>query len=112
MAKNNSTPTDRCTIIWIGLLVGLGFYAADIIIDVLVFRSGTFIEELLNPTFHEIWMRTSVLLVAVAFAIYVQLLLRREREASVGRQTVCNLLSFSLPRFTFSRMSLADLVQT
>jgi hypothetical protein len=32
--------------------------------------------------------------------------------ASVGRQTVCNLLSFSLPRFTFSRMSLADLVQT
>jgi hypothetical protein len=31
--------------------------------------------------------------------------------ASVGRQTVCNLLSFSLPRFTFSKMSLADLVQ-
>ncbi|MBT4521339.1 MAG: MFS transporter, partial [Halieaceae bacterium] len=30
---------------------------------------------------------------------------------SVGRQTVCNLLSFSLPRFTFSKMSLADLVQ-
>jgi len=32
-------------------------------------------------------------------------------DPSVGRQTVCNLLSFSRPRFTFSRMSLADLVQ-
>ena len=78
MAKNSSAPS-RYTIVWIGLLVGLGFYVADIIIDVFVFRSGTFIEELLNPTYHEIWMRTSVLLVAVAFAIYVQLLLRRER---------------------------------
>ena len=34
-----------------------------------------------------------------------------EKGASVGRQTVCNLLSVSLPRFTFSRISLADLVQ-
>ena len=32
-------------------------------------------------------------------------------DASVGRQTVCNLSSFSLPRFTFSSMSFADLVQ-
>lgn len=32
-------------------------------------------------------------------------------QTSVPRQTVCNLLSFSLPRFTFSRMSVADLVQ-
>jgi len=38
--------------------------------------------------------------------------LMKTLTSSVGRQTVCNLLSFSLPRFTFSRMSLADLVQT
>jgi hypothetical protein len=31
--------------------------------------------------------------------------------ASVPRQTVCNLLSFSLPRFTFSSISVADFVQ-
>ena len=92
MAKNSSTPS-RYTIVWIGLLVGLGFYVADIIIDVFVFRSGTFIEELLNPTYHEIWMRTSVLLVAVAFAIYVQLLLRREREASERTKTAERFLN-------------------
>jgi hypothetical protein len=80
MDKNNSTPSGRYTIIGIGVLVGIGFYVADIIIDVFVFRRGTFIEELLNPTYHEMWMRSSVLLVAVAFAIYVQLLLRREHS--------------------------------
>jgi hypothetical protein len=31
--------------------------------------------------------------------------------SSVGRQTVCNLLSFSRPRLTFSKMSLAEAVQ-
>jgi PAS domain S-box-containing protein len=78
----DSTPPVRYTVIWIGLLVGLGFYVADIIIDVFVFRSGTLSEEILNPTFHEVWMRTGVVIVAVAFAIYVQILLRREQKIS------------------------------
>ena len=78
----DSTPPVRYTIIWIGLLVGLGFYVADIIIDVFVFRSGTLNEEILNPTFHEVWMRTGVVIVAVAFAIYVQILIRREHKTS------------------------------
>jgi hypothetical protein len=37
----DSTPPVRYTVIWVGLLVGLGFYVADIIIDVFVFRSVT-----------------------------------------------------------------------
>ena len=81
MAKSNNTFSERYTIIGIGLLVGFGFYIADIIIDVFVFRSGTLIEEILNPTYHEVWMRTTVLFMAVAFAIYVQLILRREHKA-------------------------------
>jgi len=93
MDKNNSTPSERYTIIGIGFLVGIGFYVADIIIDVFVFRRGTFIEELLNPTYHDMWMRSSVLLVAVAFAIYVQLLLRREREASERTKTAEKFLN-------------------
>ena len=35
----------------------------------------------------------------------------RYRVASGPRQTVCNLLNFSRPRFTFSRMSFAVAVQ-
>jgi PAS domain S-box-containing protein len=90
--KGSTSPV-RYTIIWIGLLVGLGFYAGDIIIDVFVFRSGTLSHEILNPTNHEVWMRTAVFLVAVAFSIYVQVLLRREQITRQQAVTAENFLS-------------------
>jgi len=93
MPKNNSTPSGLYTIIWIGILMGLGFYAADIIIDVFVFRSGTLKEEILNPTNHEMWMRTTVFILAVSFAIYVQILLRREHESSERAKTAERFLN-------------------
>jgi len=104
MANKGSTPPVRHTIIWVGLLVGIGFYIADIVIDVFVFRSGTLLEEILNPTYHEVWMRTSVLLVAVAFAIYVQILLQRERETSERAKTAetfLNSIVDNIPNMVF-----------
>ena len=91
--NKDSTPSVRYTIIWIGLLVGLGFYVADVIIDVFVFRSGTLNEEILNPTYHEAWMRMTVFIMAVAFAIYVQILLRREHETSERAKTAEKFLN-------------------
>ena len=93
MAKNNITHAGHYTIVWIGIFVGIAFFVVDIIMDVFVFRSGTLIEELLNPSYHEMWMRTSVFIVAVPFAIYVQILLRREREASQRTKTAENFLN-------------------
>jgi PAS domain S-box-containing protein len=85
--KNNRSLTVQYSVIWIGLLVGLGFYVADIALDVFVFGEGNLTEQILHPTHHEMWMRTSVLLVAVCFAIYVQILLKRQHEASERAQT-------------------------
>ena len=93
MDNNNRTPPVSYRILWTGLLVGLGFYVADILVDVFVFRSGTLREEILNPTNHEIWMRTTVVLVAVAFSIYVQVLLRRERETGERARTAERFLN-------------------
>ena len=93
MTKNNSVPPERYTIIWIGLFIGIGFYVADIIIDVFVFRSGTLQEEILHPSYHELWMRTIVCIVAVAFAIYVQILLRREQQISERAKTAERFLT-------------------
>jgi hypothetical protein len=73
--------------------VGLGFYVTDILVDVFVFRRGTFIEKLINPTYHEIWMRTAVLIVAVAFAIYVHILLRRAHKISEEAKTAERFLN-------------------
>ncbi len=93
MTKNDSTFLKRHSVLVIGLLVGLGFYFADIVIDVFVFRSGSLKQELLNPTYHEVWMRTAVLIVAVAFAIYIQRLLRRERQAGERTKTAEDFLN-------------------
>jgi PAS domain S-box-containing protein len=83
----------RYTVIWIGLLVGIGFYVADIVIDVFVFGNGTLTEEILNPSYHEVWMRTSVLIVAAAFAIYIHILLSREHAISNRAKTAETFLN-------------------
>ena len=93
MFKNSNTHPERHTIIWLGLLVGLGFYIADIFIDVFVFQSGTFQEEILNPSHHEMWMRTSVFILAVSFSIYVQILIKREHESSERAKTAEGFLN-------------------
>ena len=83
MAENTrSSFSGRYTLVWVVLLVGFGFYVIDIVIDVFVFQSGTLQEEIFNPTHQEIWMRASVFLVTIAFAIYIQYLLRREQQTS------------------------------
>ena len=92
--SRNINPSDRYTIIWLGLLIGIGFYAADVIIDVFVFQSGTIKEEIFSPSHHEIWMRFSVLITAVAFAIYVQILLRREQVTSKRAKIAENFLNY------------------
>lgn len=68
-------------------MIGIGFYAADVFIDVFVFQSGTIEEEILNPSNHEVWMRLTVLITAVAFAIYIQHLLNRENITKKRAET-------------------------
>ena len=58
MTKKEGAFSGHNTIIWIGLLIGLGYYVADIFIDVFIFRNGTLIEETLSPVHGElIFMR-------------------------------------------------------
>jgi hypothetical protein len=105
MSKKDVSPSVNYTIIWIGLLVGLGFYVADIIIDVFVFGEGTLMEQILDPTYHEMWMRTCVLLISVTFAIYIQILLGRQHAAVVRvkkAETFLNSIIDNIPSMVFS----------
>jgi PAS domain S-box-containing protein len=72
-------PAPRYTLIWVGVLLGVGFYIFDVLIDSLVFNTGTVRELLLHPTAHELWMRLSVLVFATGFGIYAYTVLRREQ---------------------------------
>lgn len=87
MANHDSVPPARHSLIRTALLAGLAFYFADVIIDVLVFRKGTLIDQLLNPGYHELWMRAGIFILIVAFAIYIQMLIRRAQEASGRTRT-------------------------
>jgi PAS domain S-box-containing protein len=104
MAEKNNTPAMRYNIIWIGLLIGIGFYIADIIVDVFVFHSGPLVHELVNPTYHELWMRISVFVVAVGFASYVQFVLNREHETgkrAKTAETFLNSIIDNIPNMIF-----------
>jgi len=104
MAENSSMPSLRFNIVLIGLLVGIGFYVADIIINVFVFRNGTLIKEILNPTNHDIWMRTTVFLLAVIFSIYILILLKRAKISGERAETAekfLNSIFDNIPNMVF-----------
>ena len=75
-------PAPHYGLIWMGVLAGVGFYFLDAFVDSVLFNEGALRDQLLHPSGSELWVRTCVLVLAVAFASYAQLLIRREHETS------------------------------
>ena len=75
-------PAPRYGLIWLSVLAGVGFYFLDAFVDSVLFGEGALRDQLLHPSASELWTRTCVLVLAVAFASYAQLLIRREHETS------------------------------
>ncbi len=84
--KNDSTSTiasaPRYTLIWIGMLIGIGYFFIDAIIDASLFNLGTIQDQLLHPSTAELWMRLSFLAMSTCFGIYAFSIIRRERVAN------------------------------
>ncbi len=76
-------PVPRYTLIWIGVLIGVAFYLSDALIDSVLFNVGTLPDQLLHPTWHELWMRLIVLVFSTGFGIYAFTVLRREQATSM-----------------------------
>jgi len=92
------------TLLWLGLLFGAGFYAVDVLVDAYVFRTGVLDELLLHPSVHELWMRFSVLFIALFFSSFAYLQLKRERLAAERAQTAerfLNLVIDNIPDMVF-----------
>ena len=79
-------PAPHFTLIWWGVLIGVGYYFIDAIVDTMWFNEGTLREQLLHPATHDLWMRLSVLVISVGFGIYAFKLQRRERAISAQEQ--------------------------
>ena len=98
MAIKNSSAVNHSLVpshklVWLGVFFGMGFYIADALIDAFVFNEGLLLDQLLRPGHHEIWMRLSVLAVAVAFGTYAHILFRREQATAEQAQTAEKFLN-------------------
>jgi|GEM_PF-6883315 len=89
--KDASTLTtvsaSRHSLLWLGVLVGVGFYIVDVLVDTVLFSEGSLREQLLHPSASELWVQTCVLLLAGALGMYAQFLLGRERATSECAKT-------------------------
>ena len=97
-------PASHYGLIWLGVLAGVGFYFIDAFVDSVLFNEGALRDQLLHPSPSELWMRTCVLLLAVAFATLVQLLLRREHatgERAETAETFLNSIVDNIPNMVF-----------
>jgi PAS domain S-box-containing protein len=86
-------PAPRYSLIWLGVLAGVGFYFVDALVDAMLFNEGILRDQLLHPSGPELWVRTCVLLMAMTFAIFAQQLLNRERATSERARTAETFLS-------------------
>ena len=93
LAASGNRPAKPRSLIVIGFAFGIAFYVIDILIDVYLFQRGKLIDQLLHPELHETWMRFSIVFLAVAFASYASLLLRKTQSAATRAQTAEKFLS-------------------
>jgi PAS domain S-box-containing protein len=67
------------------ILIGIGFafllWILESAIHVIFLGEGTFIQQLVSPDSHELWMRTLTFAIIILFSIYAQILFNREKDA-------------------------------
>ena len=80
-------PPARLRLVWLGVLFGLVFYSFDSVVDAYLFGQQDLFGELLHPTPLELWMRLTVLVLAVAFGGFADILVWRERRAARRART-------------------------
>ena len=79
-------PAPRYTLIWVGVLIGVGFYIVDVLVDAVLFNKGTVLDQLLHPSAHALWMRLSFIGFSTCFGVYAFTVLRREQAARAREQ--------------------------
>ncbi len=91
-------------LVWLGGLIGVGFYVIDAIVDVYLFDEGNLVDQLFRPTPFEWTMRLTVLTIALLFSTYAQTMLHRAQaamqEARISRKFLDSIVE-NLPGMIF-----------
>ena len=87
--------TSRASKVILTLSVVLGFLAGvlDVFIDALVFGEGSILDQLLRPTLFEVYIRGTMLTIAVVVGLFVSRTTVRLEKAIEEVQTLRGLLS-------------------
>ncbi len=90
------TPLNMCKkwkLVCLSGLLGAGFYIADVCVDVYLFQEGKLIDQFLHPDPIELWMRFSVIFVALAFGTFAQIMVHRADAATNKARTAEKFLN-------------------
>jgi two-component system sensor kinase FixL len=91
--KNHQARPAPGTLLWLGVICGAAFYLFDALVDAYIFSRGDVRTLLLHPGGHELWMRFSVIFMAMLFAVFGYLMVKREYLATERAITAEKFLS-------------------
>jgi PAS domain S-box-containing protein len=70
---------DKFVLIGIGLAIFYWIFET-VVIDVLIFREGTFIERIIPPDPHDLWLRLLVVFLLIMFGFFAQFAINKHRR--------------------------------
>jgi len=81
----------------LGICIGISFWFLESFIHAVIFKHGSFTEELLPLSdIHEIWMRTIICVLFILFGIYAQVVVNKRRALEKEREKIIAELQKSL----------------
>ena len=92
ISNANKVITDRFILIGVGLAVFYWIFESGI--HTFVFHSGSFLDQILLSSAHELWMRLVVCFILILFSVYAQITVKQLRQAKVKLQQSHDELEF------------------
>jgi PAS domain S-box-containing protein len=74
----DAAPASGRSLVWLGVLIGVAFYAADAAVHAFIQGRGSFVGQLFQPDIGALLLRLGVLALALALGVYADRRLRRE----------------------------------
>ncbi|MGC9307351.1 MAG: PAS domain S-box protein [Thermoplasmatota archaeon] len=85
MVHNRSRPLLQGTLIWLGILAAVVYWIMEAAVDAVFFAGQPFVEELVSPAPHEMWMRSIGAGLLVVLGVVAQMLMNRKGWAEGER---------------------------
>ena len=79
--KKRRLRTGHIRLILIGIGLGMLFWLFESVAHVVVFRDTGFLQQILSPELHEVWMRLTVVGMFLGFGFYAQMIVTARRRA-------------------------------